>query len=430
MPEEKHIFDLSRCPHPMSEEFVLMDDDLFYECDKYQEYTQRATAAGSGQKNNSTIPCQHITEEGNHCNGTVQLKRLDVPKEIHWKCQKCGDHGAVINFEDTYWDLSHLSAEEKEQFLNQQYDDLWTDNPLDAELDSIFEEMDDNELEELAKLPFHQLYPQFFEEVIGLSEHAFARLFSSDWKQPGAPLYIRDDISFKEASQSLFFYNARSFLQLLAEQGSFTATQAGNLKRKTVEELTVACRWPDGYLEKIHEYNKVINEKDVWLLHKIRVLLDLAGLIQEKKGAFLPVKKRLHLADKEHAGKLFQLLFCTYFIKMNMAYRASSFAEYLQDGLPYSFYRLHQQSAEWASPENLYELMLLPADRMEIESGLDSSGYNPGISTLEYSLLKPLAQFGILEKRQTGKTDLFGLKKNSEFRKTPLFDKVIEFNIQ
>lgn len=440
MPDEEQIFDLSRCPHPLSEEFILMDDDLFYECDKYEEYTERATAVSTGQKINSTIPCECITNEGNYCGGTVKLKRLDLPKKIQWECQKCGDRGSVINFEDTYWDLSSLPAKEKEQYLNQEFDDfgnfeefdndLWADNPLAADLDLVLQDLDDEGLQKLFNLPSHRFYPQFFEEIMGLSEDAFAQLFSGNWTEAGAPLYIRDDVPFEALRHSLFLQNARTFLRLLAEQESFETTQAGNLKRKTVDQLLEECRWPEGYLEKINTYNKVVNEQDAWLLHTIRILLDLAGLIREQKGAFRPVKKRLHLLEKEHAGELFQRLFYTYFVKMNMAYHGSDFAMNIQDGLPYSFYRLHQYEAKWASPELLYEWILLPVDQLEMKTRFDDSSYNPGVSTLEFSLLKPLVHFGVMEERQTDTKDLFGLNRNSEFRKTTLFDRIITFNIQ
>ena len=74
----------------MSEEFVLMDDDLYYECDKYAEYTERATAVPSGQKIDSEIPCDQITAEGDYCSGTVQLNASMCPGRFSGNVRNAG----------------------------------------------------------------------------------------------------------------------------------------------------------------------------------------------------------------------------------------------------------------------------------------------------------------------------------------------------
>lgn len=82
-----------------------------------------------------------------------------------------------------------------------------------------------------------------------------------------------------------------------------------------------AMRWREGFVEDVVRWNKVINERDVWPLHELRVILKLAGLIRNRKGRFAPTRAGRDANTNEHAGVLFAKLFHTTFCKFNLGFR-------------------------------------------------------------------------------------------------------------
>jgi hypothetical protein len=228
----------------------------------------------------------------------------------------------------------------------------------------------------------------------------------------------------EKIDSSLFLHNARIFLHYLEQEGKLPGTPAGNLKRKDVAELIDRCRWPDGYILRNKEVNKVINEADIWLLHTIRVLLELAGLIQFRNNAFHLTQKPIKLLDENNAGRLYYRLFYTYFKEMNMGYIANREELWgLQDTISYTLYRLELTDNEWKSIEDTKTEILSPivSDQMELEGRSNSIIYT--------YLIKPLAFFGLLETRISKEKSDTPFALPDEFRKRPLFAEFLSFDV-
>lgn len=432
MATKELVIDLSKYPGPESVEFERMTPDEFDKADLYGNFVIEATSRQSGQWFLSQMTCEQ--PQGDYrddwCDGDVELIRYDVPKEVRWRCKECGDHGKIINFEESFWDFSNLPDEEKKRRY-----EIINGPDLDNDIDpfDILENL--NEKETMDFLGAMDQYMKgiggdMTREFGGLNTQQVYQLLGSDWTQPGSMIYLNDNLPLEVVDQSLFLHNARAFLTLLKKDGKFGATkELGNLTRKSVAKLIEVCRWPNGYLEDVKRMNKVIDEDDIWLLKNLRVLLDLAGLIHKRKDAFYLTKKNSDLMEESWAGKLYQLLFSTVFRKMNLAFFSGIADELpsLQDSTPYVLYRLHREAKKWISSDKLAERVLLATAYEELDL---MSSYSTIGKQLYYYMLLPLEYFGIIESRYSGGTPDFFSSPPNEFRITPLFEQFITLNVE
>ena len=190
-----------------------------------------------------------------------------------------------------------------------------------------------------------------------ISADEIQKLLDADWEDPDGAIYVRDDLTMREAEQSLFFRNARTLLSALNESGGTQATEAGNLNRKFVAEMMEQLDLNPRTLEIIREVNKVINEETLWDLHINRVVCELAGLIRRNRGKFQVIQKRSHLMQDENAGPLYQLLFSTFFRRFNLAYldRLAE-APFIQQAVAFSLFKVSRLMNERESVGDVADL--------------------------------------------------------------------------
>jgi hypothetical protein len=119
--------------------------------------------------------------------------------------------------------------------------------------------------------------------LAGLSPDQVDDLLSGDWYQSG-PLRLNDALSLRDLGGALFLHDARALLQHLADEGPLKATERGSLSRAGVAALFPKLRIRDEYLDA--GLKKVINESDLMWLEVARILLEGAGLIARRSGAF------------------------------------------------------------------------------------------------------------------------------------------------
>lgn len=114
----------------------------------------------------------------------------------------------------------------------------------------------------------------------GLSPNQVTRLIYFSWDDDRFPLRFNTQLSQAELRGSAFFANATIFLRTLVEQSDQnTATAAGNLNRSFVKLVFDRLLMSDDHRRSILDFNKVINEQDVWALHIARVICQSAGLV-------------------------------------------------------------------------------------------------------------------------------------------------------
>ncbi len=259
-------------------------------------------------------------------------------------------------------------------------------------------------------------------EMGELSPDQVSRLIYLSWDDDNFPLKFNKKLELSELKNSVFFVNATTFLKTLIEsKNENTATAKGNLNRKFVKLIFDKLIISEGHKRAILEYNKVINEADVFPLHIVRIVCQSAGLIHKRKNKFLVQKKYQDLLSNEKAGELFYMLFHSYFRKFNIGYvDALSELASVQHTIAYSIYRLGEIADSYRSVEGMAEEILLPAVLKEVKGGI--SKYVKVEWIFRSRIFEPLMDFGLVECKYK---QFKGYSSPDAVRKTQLFDRFV-----
>ncbi len=265
-------------------------------------------------------------------------------------------------------------------------------------------------------------------EMGNLSPEQVAKLLYTEWNTPDAAIRLTSDLPLTKLKKSDLFRWARWLLLAIHEAKGVKATPGKNLPRKLVTQM-VNKALDSTLREDLWQFNKVLNEVDVNPVHITRVACQAAGVLRLYKGRFVIPKTKAHFFKPEQPGELFTLLFTAYFRKLNMAY-ASNFgpdANALQSSFPYTLYRLGELAADWCPTEQLTDEVLLPAIRHEILLELgEPSTWSLG-ELLEYRVIMPLIEWGLLDARYD--SDIKYFKKLTDIRTTDLYRDFITFTL-
>ena len=235
---------------------------------------------------------------------------------------------------------------------------------------------------------------------------------------------LEPDLANAEISGSAVAANALLLLRRAAEISGLKLTATGNLSRAVVEEMLGVIQAPDYDKDELLRFQKVINEPDFLPLHFIRILTQTAKLIRTHRGKLVltPLGRRL-LAAERH-GHLQAVLFHVAFWHLNLAY----FDRYALDSWPLTqvgviLWSLSASAHDWLPRETLTRLCTSPViDVLEWEWDL-------GSSAMEARILRPLVWFGLLESRTEPRSPTEEVDRRL-YRKTPLFDRFVQFNVQ
>lgn len=425
--ENMSVIDVLEFPDPTSEEFLWMPENEFEEIETYCEYIQLVTSVPTGTKIESGFFCRREMEDGELCDGTIVVSKLNQPKQIRWECRKCNDLGAIVNYEETIWDNSRLSEMEKEFFLENFFtdlsgEDIFEDEFSDLAHDDFFGPFTDFEY-------YIHPYDQDGEQTGGLPPNRIEEMLTCDWLNPGSPVTLNGDLPLHKLENINFFNNSRQFLLILNEDNAFPLTRSNLMKRKVVRRLIGQTQWDDDYLEEIRRHKKNLDETDVWLLHGIRVLLEMADIVEQVENELRLNTKMLHLLNEENAGQLYRQLFSTYFKDMNLGYLGSTFElPYLQYSIPFILYKLQKLAKKWVPIEELLPDILLFSVALELNFD-DDFGNSLATDLLHSDLFAALERFGLLERRKTfsaASNDPFSFP--DELQTTPLFTNFVEFS--
>jgi hypothetical protein len=260
-------------------------------------------------------------------------------------------------------------------------------------------------------------------DLAGLSPEQAHRLFQGNWIDQG-PLRLNTTLSTSDLRGARFLANARILLTTLEQDGPTKATAASkNFNRTFVRKMIDRLAWDERYLEFVLQYNKVIDEPDMYPLHVLRIVLKLGGLIKLRSGKFSITEKGRKLLPDDQIGALYVHLVTTLFRSFNLAY-LDGYPDNpaLQHTLPMTLYRLRREGSTWRRPEELADRVLMDAAFDQPE---DYPREMPAYGQFETRVLGPLEGFGLVEKRELQSDDWFRTK--SEYRKSRLFDRAIQF---
>lgn len=264
------------------------------------------------------------------------------------------------------------------------------------------------------------------ERLSGLSPEQAARLFADDWEGDG-PLQLNESLPLSDLRGARFLVNARVILSTLESEGPAKATAtAKSFSRKFVGAVIDRMVWEKGLLEKIKEYNKVIDEQDAFPVHVLRIILRMAGLIKIRSGKYSITQKGQGYLPEERAGELYAHLFRTYFRSFNLAYvdRDEQNAP-LQQTLAMTFFRLRRTERSWRKPEALADEILMEE---AFDQPADYSGVNMAYKQFEWRVLQPLEAFGLIEQRELEGPNRF--LPRHEYQVGDLFDRFVRFDLE
>lgn len=427
--ENMPVIDFSDFPAPNTEAFIWMPEDEFEQYEIYCEYIQLGTSVPVETKVESGFYCRQEMPDGELCDGTIEVTQMKDPAQIRWGCRKCSDMGAIINFEDTVWDHSRLSEMEKELFLEDFFSDITGEDIFEDEFFDLFEDESAGPFDDFEY--FVNPYDPEGKQTGGPSSGVIEEMLHCNWNQPDSPVYLNGNLPLADLEKSFFYCNARQFLLTLQEDGVFPLNRSGFLKRKPVRRLIGQTRWPGDYIEQATRQTKRPDETDIWLLHGIRILLDLAGLIEQEDNAYRLNGEMLHMLDEANAGQLYRLLFSTYYKEMNLGYLGSTLElPHLQHSVPFILYKLQQLAKSWVPIEELMTEILLYPVSLELQFE-DVDGSSLAYDLLHDDLFSSLNRFALVDTRKEGALidpdDHTGYP--DQIRITPLLEKFIEFNV-
>ena len=241
--------------------------------------------------------------------------------------------------------------------------------------------------------------------------------------KPGAAIRLRTDTLEDDLSSSTIARNTVILLQHAAESAGLRLTATGNLTRATVADMIPQMEWPEFDKADMYRFNKVINEPDFAPLHIVRVTALSAGLLRARRGRLVITKSGRDMLSPGQRGALLARLAITMFWTRSLAeYGREILGAWPQADIGVVLWSLCVSAADWQSPDALARLCTIPVN------GILGSDWDVGATLLEARILRPLLWLGLIEHRQeTIPGSPFG--RRHFYRKMPLFDKLIEFDI-
>ncbi len=262
-------------------------------------------------------------------------------------------------------------------------------------------------------------------EMCGLSPLQVHDLIYLTWEDERFPIKFNESISCNDLKDSAFFNNTRILLNTLAlMKGKATATATkGKLNRKVVKTVCEKMDFNPWHSKLIHAIGAK-NETDIKPLHMIRLVCKHAGLIRKSRNKWLVTGHANFLRTDENAGKLFRMLFLTYFRKLNIGYfdRHGEF-DSIQQTIGYSFHVLNKKTVGSVKTKKIRQKIFLPTVLDDINDDISEPKRLGHLAHLR--VIEPLESFGLLECKW--EEDKFALPQIIAVKKTGLFDKFMQF---
>lgn len=238
-----------------------------------------------------------------------------------------------------------------------------------------------------------------------------------------AAIRLAIDLKIEEIDQSPVARNAIILLRAGAISPGLKLTAAGNLSRKVIAQMWDEITWPGFDKEETLRICKVINEPDFFPLFFLRYLVDSAGLMKRYKDHHRTTRIGKEVIQEKWQGALQALLFDAAFWIANLDYMGrGSLNGWPRHQVGIILWGLSIAAKECTTPEQLVRQCVIPFEKI-------GGGFTDReASALEGLILRPLVYFGMLEEHRERIGDS-RYRHVSFYRKTPLFDRFLTFNI-
>ena len=248
----------------------------------------------------------------------------------------------------------------------------------------------------------------------------------ADWESATGPIRLSADLTLADLAEAVFFRNTRLLLAALAAEEGTAATATGSLNRVFVRELFDQFTLPEPFRLMTQRGCKVINERDVWPLHLVRVLSQCAGFVGLRKQRFRITRMGRALLPEGQAGALFRRLFLAYFRKFDLHYdfRLRDVPG-IQSTMAAILWRLDTVARDWRPVRGLAPQILLPAVLQQLVAA-KRSPYDTEEWILAGYVLEPLTDLGLIQQRPD--TGWMTESERREIRVSALWRKFISFH--
>ena len=266
-------------------------------------------------------------------------------------------------------------------------------------------------------------WPGGVEPVWTLLEPESARALRTEPAADNPTLRLAAELPDEAFAESAFVRNALIALELISNEFLPRFTEKGHFGRDMVASMREAMTWPGMEAAEQYRTGKALREGDVWELHLLHRLMDLAGLMdgQAFLGQLTPLGREMR--EPGRRGALQALLFRHLFWRADLSAFVETFPRGLpgrwpQDDMGVILWGLSNVAGEWQSVDTL---RALTAVRDEAVARMH---WNAEGSMFAGRVLQPLRWFGLLEYH--GPQERFEVG----WRKTPLFDRFLSFDVR
>ena len=236
-------------------------------------------------------------------------------------------------------------------------------------------------------------------------------------------LRLAADLPDEAFAESAFAVNALIALERINDEFLPRLTDKGHFGRDMVAAMREAMTWPGMEATEQFRAGKALREGDVWELHLLHRLMDLAGLVEGEAVLCQLTPLGREMLEPGRRGALQALLFRHLYWHADLSEHVETFPRGLpgrwpQDDIGVILWGLSNVAGEWQSADTL---RTLTAVRDMSVAGLH---WNAEGTMFAGRVLGPLRWFGLLEYRGPPETAEVG------WRKTPLFDRFLSFEVE
>jgi hypothetical protein len=233
---------------------------------------------------------------------------------------------------------------------------------------------------------------------------------------------LEPGLTAADLSGSAVVRAARTLLKHAIDAGGLKLTVRGNLSRAVVAEMCEIIEWPNFDKEELFYVSKVINEPDLLPLHFLRILMHASKLFRKYKGTLIPTRLGKGMLAEERCGPLQAILFHIAFWLLNLSYfDRTPFASWPQSDTGVVLWSLSVSADDWLDRETLTRLCTVPV------IGVLEAAWDLGSFAMEARILRTLAWFGMLEHHRE---PMVRSADRHLYRKTPLFDQFLKFDVE
>ena len=211
-------------------------------------------------------------------------------------------------------------------------------------------------------------------------------------------LRLGSDLADKEFEHSAFVRNALVVLERTADEGWLWLTEKGNFRRDTVAALRESMTWPGMEATEQFRTGKAFREGDVWELHLLHRLVDLAGLVEGRTGLCQLTALGREMLKPGRRGVLQALLFRHAFWHADLSRFVETFPRGLQGRWPQDdvgviLWGFSNVADGWQSVDALRAMSAVRDDAVA------RMHWNAEGTMFVGRILGPLRWFGLLEYR-------------------------------